>query len=208
MKQYPLDTIAGIDYSMNCPAICVIPPVRDPLFLVPFQDCKFYYLTNKKKSVIQNERIIGSFFGGTGEDRYETIAHWAMDVLKENNVRSVGLEGYAYSSFTNNLTQIAEMTGLLKYFLYQSAIPYNIYTPTSIKKSATGKGNAKKDMMYEAWLEDVGVDLFDMYNKTKAVSPINDIVDSYYLACSERHENIQQSKGTNNDQTTQGNNGI
>ena len=131
-----------------------------------------------------------------------------MDVLKENNVRSVGLEGYAYSSFTNNLTQIAEMTGLLKYFLYQSAIPYNIYTPTSIKKSATGKGNAKKDMMYEAWLEDVGVDLFAMYNKTKAVSPINDIVYSYYLACSERHENIQQSKGTNNDQTTQGNNGI
>lgn len=201
MKSYPLDTVAGIDYSMRCPAICVIPAIRDPLFLVPFQDCKFYYLTNKKKSVIQNERIHGSFFGGTGDDRYETIADWAVDVLKENNVNSVGLEGYAFNAFADNLTQIAEATGLLKYFLYKASIPYNLYTPSSIKKSASGKGNASKDLMYEAWLEDVGVDLLGMFKKTKLASPVHDIVDSYYIACSERHENIQQSKGTNNEST-------
>jgi Holliday junction resolvasome RuvABC endonuclease subunit len=208
MKDYPLDTVAGIDYSLNCPAICVIPPVRDPLFLVPFMDCRWYYLTNKKKSVIENDKIHGSFFGGSGDHpRYESIASWAMEVLKENNVRSVGLENYAYSSFTNNITQIAEATGLLKYFLHTSSIPVNLYTPTSIKKCATGKGNARKDFMYEAWLEDTGVDLLAMFGKTKVASPIHDIVDSYYIACCERAENIQQSKGHPNEESNQNNQG-
>jgi len=123
-----------------------------------------------------------------------------MDVLQENNVRAVGLENYAFGAFPHTLVQMAEATGLLKYFLHQSSIPVNLYTPSSIKKCATGKGNAKKDLMYDAWLQDTEIDLLSVFNKKKVVSPIHDLVDAYYIACCERAENIQQSKGFPNEE--------
>lgn len=44
----------------------------------------------------------------------------------------------------------AEMQGVLKLFCEESGIEYKSYAPTSIKKFATGKGNAKKDSMITA----------------------------------------------------------
>ena len=42
-------------------------------------------------------------------------------------------------------------------------------------KGATGKGNADKDMMYEA-----KIDLKKLFD-TEKVEPISDIVDSYFI---------------------------
>jgi Holliday junction resolvasome RuvABC endonuclease subunit len=52
--------------------------------------------------------------------------------------------------------------------------------PTEVKKFATGKGNAKKDDMLEAFIIQTGVDprvVLDYYGET----PISDIVDSYFI---------------------------
>ena len=54
----------------------------------------------------------------------------------------------------------------------------------SYKKFATGKGNANKVLMYEAFIEETGDDLaklfeFDPYT---GQSPVSDIIDSYYIA--------------------------
>ena len=46
---------------------------------------------------------------------------------------------------------IAENTGLLKHKLYKIKVPTKPVPPTVIKKYATGKGNANKELMYEAF---------------------------------------------------------
>ena len=44
------------------------------------------------------------------------------------------------------------------------------------------KGNADKDMMYEAFLKETKIDLKKIFDTDKVGNPISDIVDSYYIA--------------------------
>ena len=55
--------------------------------------------------------------------------------------------------------------------------------PTVIKKEATGKGNANKELMYETFLAETKIDLQSQLTpkSTKIVNPVSDIVDSYYI---------------------------
>ena len=191
--------VAGIDLSLTCPAITIINPNPTPSTIVPFKDCQSYYLISKQKYTLSNQNITGAAGGhwDSPEDRYETIAEWVISVLQKHNVKSVGIEGYAFSKQTNTLTQLAENQGLLKYFLYKNNIPYNIFTPSNIKKFATSKGNADKAAMKDAFYQDnPDYDIMDMFNKKptdKVISPISDIIDSYYIALSERIANIAEN---------------
>ena len=54
--------------------------------------------------------------------------------------------------------------------------------PSVVKKGATGKGNADKDMMYEAFLKETKIDLKKIFDTDKVGNPVSDIVDSYYVA--------------------------
>ena len=83
---------------------------------------------------------------------------------------------------------IAENTGVLKYKLWQSRIPVTITPPTTIKKFATGKGNADKFAMYEAFKKETKVDLRKEIspNKKDVGNPVSDIIDSYYI-CKHLH---------------------
>ena len=54
--------------------------------------------------------------------------------------------------------------------------------PSVVKKGATGKGNADKDMMYEAFLKETKIDLKKILDTEKCGNPLSDIVDSYYIA--------------------------
>jgi len=73
----------------------------------------------------------------------------------------------------------------MKYFLYKNSLPFTLISPGTIKKFFHGKGNATKDLMYDAFVEKTGVDLYKLLGirrGKKVESPINDIVDSYALA--------------------------
>jgi hypothetical protein len=61
----------------------------------------------------------------------------------------------------------------------QSVVP-----PTVIKKFGTGKGNASKELMYESFFSDLGVDIREKIGiiSVKQWNPISDIVDAYYIA--------------------------
>jgi len=111
-------------------------------------------------------------------------------VLKKNGCKTIGLEDYAYGAANKSaLTQLAENQGLLKYKLHLNGIDYAKYAPTSIKKFATGNGRSVKAQMYDAWLVDTQVclqSIFNRYPDGKIKSPVSDIVDSYYIALSQR----------------------
>ena len=171
--------IAGIDYSLTGPAICVFSGTGT----FSFSKCSFYYLTDTKKyanSYLSN--IIGETFLDWDCDieRYETIADWAMEVLM--GCSSIALEGYAYGA-KGKVFHIAENTGVLKYKIYQRGIPLTIIPPTEVKKYATGKGNSDKEKMYDAFVEENNMLLKSIItpDKKDITSPVSDIVDSYYI---------------------------
>ena len=60
----------------------------------------------------------------------------------------------------------------------------SVFAPSEIKKFATGKGNANKMLMYEAFVEETGDDLANLFeiDDYSGQSPVSDIVDSYYIA--------------------------
>ncbi len=69
----------------------------------------------------------------------------------------VVLEGYAWSKAASNrkaLSRMAEARGPILHAIYEADAAMMEIAPTSLKKFATGKGNASKDDMIEAAADD------------------------------------------------------
>lgn len=169
---------AGIDYSMSCPCICVS---KDKSYV----NSSFYFLTDKNDALGEAFNISGDphLDYKTEPQRYENIASWALSVLTDYKDQDlyITIEDYSFGS-KGRVFNIAENCGLLKYLLYKNKFSYQTIPPTVIKKYATGKGNANKQLMYDAFYKEHQVDLIDVYSKKgKLDSPVTDIVDSYYL---------------------------
>lgn len=172
--------IAGIDYSLCGPAICVY-DTDEPKF--NFKKCSLFYLTSTKKlATTFCANIRGEVFEDYNHDceRYESIADWATD--KVLGCSEILLEGYAFAA-KGKVFHIAENTGVLKYKLYQRGIPVSTIPPTTVKKMATGKGNADKEMMHDSFMLETGIDLRGIMTPSKKSidSPVSDLVDAYYI---------------------------
>ena len=176
--------VAGIDYSLTCPAISVYDTGANKFC---FDNVSSYFRSNLKRFSWFDERnMIAENHGQykTDEDRYDDIANWALSIMvKKHNVDKVFLEGYSYGS-TGKVFHIAENTAVLKYLMWDEELEFEVVPPTVIKKFATGKGNANKEKMYEAFCnENVGSDLRELLTprSSNVISPVGDVVDSYYI---------------------------
>jgi len=172
-------TIVGIDYSLTSPAVCINNE----------GEYMFYYLTSKKKYIGQMSKNIIGFEHqeyDTPIKRFSQISDWAINTFNRltydlKNLK-VFIEGYSFGSKGQAIFQIAENCGILKYRLQQLNLSYDTVVPSVVKKGATGKGNADKDMMYEAFLKETKIDLKKIFDTDKVSNPVSDIVDSYYVA--------------------------
>jgi Holliday junction resolvasome RuvABC endonuclease subunit len=179
------NNVAGIDYSTTSPAICV--RVNDKWDI--------HYLTGKRKTVDEHWHNPFLFFGHDlptitdKTERYKYISSWVIDVIDSYDVDTVFLEDYAYAA-TGRVFHIGENTGILKYRLSRKDIPVFAIPPTVIKKFATGKGNANKDLMLSNFITKTGIDVTDVMNYT-GDNPISDIVDSYWV-CEYGINNIEE----------------
>ena len=77
------------------------------------------------------------------------------EITQEVFVRTFGvdlvlIEGYAFGARGQAVYQIAELGGIVRFWLYQHEILTVEVTPATLKKFATGKGNAPKDAMIAA----------------------------------------------------------
>ena len=120
------------------------------------------------------------------------MAEWSLQWISAAGCSRVAIEGYAFGA-VGRVFQIAENCGLLKYKLWKQGIPYSVPAPTEIKKFATGKGNANKDMMLDSFKEETGVDIRVKLDIIKGYNPISDIVDAYFIA------KFEHFNGSNND---------
>ena len=177
--------IIGIDYSMTSPAVCVC---NNPF---TYENCRFMFITKNKKLAIKHTPSIEGLQTFEYKDNLERFTRladitceWIMNqpgaLMKRNHI---GIEGYAFGA-KGQVFNIGENTGILKFKLAEKvANTMSIYAPSEIKKFATGKGNANKMLMYEAFVEETGDDLKILFNSPyKGQSPVSDIIDSYYIA--------------------------
>ena len=184
----------GIDYSLSSPGVCVNTSEGE----FRYEDCTFYFLTNTKKydatfcrPFVTNVRYIGTPHKPyTSEpERYSQIADWAINIIKSygdattgmNRIKpTIQIEDYSYGS-TGRVFHIAENLGLLKYKLkMECGWDYNLIPPSVIKKFATGKGNANKELMIDAFEKDTGTNLAQVFDTTSK-SPVSDVADAYFI---------------------------
>lgn len=177
---------AGIDYSMSCPALSMFSKGKEEF---SFESCTLGYLSEKNvKTGLPN--IIGAKLTEytTTEERFDLISDWAMSAIDAEVARTgataveIFIEDYSYGS-TGRVFGIAENAGLVKHKCYKRGWPISPIPPTVIKKFASGKGNARKEGMFAAFLQDTGVDLMKIYSpKAQNVgSPVGDLVDAFYI---------------------------
>ena len=162
----------GIDYSLSSPGVCVNTSEGE----FKYEDCTFYFLTNTKKYDATFKDKSVKFIGSphqpyTNEpERYSQIADWVVDIIKTHTKEyqikhgyfywpgdaPIQIEDYSYGS-TGRVFHIAENLGLLKYKLkMECGWDYTLLPPSVIKKHATGKGNANKELMLNAFEKDTG----------------------------------------------------
>ena len=176
------NTIVGIDYSLNSPAICIADDNFD------FDKCSFHFLTSKKKHIGKfGKNIFGYEIKdyNTPIERFSNISNWALDIIHKHksNTAKVFIEGYSFGSKGQAVFQIAENCGILKYKLHMSpSILYDTIVPSVVKKYASGKGNADKQLMYDSFKEHTKQDLLKLFDMGKLNNPVTDIIDSYYIA--------------------------
>ena len=180
--------IAGIDYSLTSPAICVYKEEDGGYF--DFDRCMLYYLSNNEK---QQQLASGCGIGNikaepypkwnTQEERHDVLSSWVISLIQ--GCSEVFIEGYAYG-VTSNRAPIYENTAILKHKMWKRKMTFKTYPPTVIKKFATSKGNANKELMYEAFVDELltPIDLKERLTPRakKVINPISDIVDSYFIA--------------------------
>lgn len=169
--------LVGIDYSITSPAICLFDEKRE----FSFANCSFYFLTNTKKYATKiSPNINGEGFEEYAYDteRFDTISEWAANLCI--GAADVAIEGYAYGAH-GKIFNLAENCGILKYKLHKLAVPVTVVEPSRVKKLATGKGNADKQAMYEAFKTETGIDLVQIFEQKSLNNPVTDIIDSYYI---------------------------
>lgn len=170
--------VAGIDYSMTSPSICIHKGSDWGL-----ENCTFYFRTDKVKLA----KDFGQFKGHLiepwvqYEERFLNSAEWAEKLLREHEPSRITLEGYAMGA-KGMVFHIGENTGILKQKMWLLKIPFIVPAPSAVKKFATGKGNANKEKMEDAFVAETGFDVRSAIGQTSGFTPSSDIIDSYYMA--------------------------
>jgi len=195
----------GIDYSISSPAVCVHTGIEE----FTYDACKFLAIPPFKKRTPFAESYNNKFYfvenlgaGGFPIQRMLHLANTCADFIRIYGGDSYCVEGYSFGG-NGQVFQLAENCGIMKsklheYNVKQTATP----TPSEIKKFATGKGNAKKYHMVEAFKEETGANLYDIfelecnpikYSMSNIPSPIDDIVDAYFI-CKMHHVMLANDK--------------
>ena len=180
--------LAGIDYSLTSPAICVWKETNDNRHF-SFDMCDVYYLETAQRLKRATQHEILNLHAETypewetEEQRHDLLSDWAMSII---NGCQIFMEGYAFAtSGKSYVRSVAENSGLLKHKMYKVKQVFTSIPPSVIKKYATGKGNANKDLMYDAFSEESNTpsDLQKTLRpkSNKLTNPTTDIVDSYWI---------------------------
>jgi len=166
--------IAGVDCSITSPSVVVFELNGDFEIIAK----NFFAVSRTKKdssdsiSWIKNKDFEYNF------QKSIHIRNLIIDFLEYSKIDYVSFEGYSYGS-VGRVFDIAEATSLLKsLFVERYDSKVRIYDPKSIKKFATGNGNADKNLMLRFY--DTNGDKINLNDYGACY--VNDVVDAFYSA--------------------------
>ena len=93
---------------------------------------------------------------GSGVHRLAAVYEWGESLSGRGDGLAV-IEGYAFSSRNSQAHALGELGGVLRLALHDWAIPFLDVPPACLKKYATGKGNANKDLVRDAARDRLGL---------------------------------------------------
>lgn len=94
--------------------------------------------------------------------RIQGIVNDIKKILDEHNPDMVILEGIAFMARnTTALAQLAGLSYMVRSEIVDRNIPFLVVAPTSLKKFATGKGNAQKDVVMLETYKRYGVSILN-----------------------------------------------
>lgn len=178
--------VVGIDYSMSAPAACIIDN----------ETIRFWCATHRNFPDIPfltTNCIDTTDMIPRAHDVAHAFVHWLYQQPAWKNLaepqRIVHLEDYAFNA-TGRVFHIGEHAGILKYTLWTLGVTVVPHPPTVIKKFGTGRGNADKKLMTDAFLKEypnAKTWIPTFFPRTKptasvAKSPLADIADAYWIA--------------------------
>lgn len=171
--------LAGVDYSITCPGIFIY-DTSEPL---SYTNGTAYAFPQKYKgNTVPNITILtqSDYVDNRNNiTRYHSLASKITDIIYWHGVDKVLIEDYALRAI-GKLANIAEATGIFKCIL---EVEYNIpvipYPPTTIKKTFSGKGNADKEKMAQAFYEKEGFHVHECLGTKLGGNPASDLIDSY-----------------------------
>jgi hypothetical protein len=201
----------GIDFSLTSPAICVYKN-GEYNFISFFNDGGKDWKKSKSKSYKYHNDLCGiidviPYTRRIDDDCYRNeqktkmadalhIVSLIIEKLKSiiDDEVIIGLEGFSYGSISSSTLDLAMYNSFLRMKLIENfgSDCLNIISPTEGKKILFGKGNAKKDDMIQAFIDnrlcdEILVDnTFWQYCKENGVDfkqpkPIDDLVDAYAI---------------------------
>ena len=176
------DFHVGIDYSLTSPAITECHGEWK------YENITHYCLAKNDRqlerwSPLYNIEIEEYPKYKTEMERYLGLSSWAVNCIIKYDIRpkTVYIENYAYAASGQRILQIAENMAILKNTLLNYKLRYEMIPPTVIKKYASDKGNANKELMYESFVSDTQRELTKEFQTKCDKNPISDIVDSYWI---------------------------
>jgi len=124
-------------------------------------------------AIIDNDKIIKSSVIKSpvnlrGVQRLDFLLKQITELL--DDIEFVAIEDYAYSAY-GSMTNLAELSGIVKYYLYKIKKPFFLLATTALKKFVMGKGNAPKEAM-----------MISIYKKYKIKTKSTDEADAIGLA--------------------------
>lgn len=114
-------------------------------------------------------------------ERALTIALKICDIIKENNITQVNIEGLAFGMRGDATRDLAGLQFTVVTMIKHKypLINVKLISPKSVKKFATGSGKATKQDMMDALPVDIKQQFIDKnYKKTTGLA---DITDSYFI---------------------------
>ena len=200
--------IVGIDFSLNYTCIAILDS-SDYFFCSITREEN---LSKKQKEIITDLEKLGKFKNfyinkfKEGNDYQENqllkikdikiISDIILNILKEQNINNIKLEGLSYSSLGQRSLDLAGYNYILRYLIVENFRELKIVAPSSIKKTA-GKGNLNKVGMFESFISNklddnilTGNEIYkyilnkkEIFNKNKKtiVEPVAGLIDSYFI---------------------------
>jgi len=172
--------ICGIDYSISSPA--VVKAVLDDDYEI--KDIDYLSFSSTKKQCKLDDKLVHNVKKDFRNDMERFI--FLKDEVEQfiysdpdTTPSYIAIEGYAMGGM-GKVFNIAEATALTKHMIYENGSPLRTYTPSAIKKFATGNGTSGKVSMFKKFMEEENP-FINLNHLDELKNPQEDIIDAYWI---------------------------